>query len=89
MSIVNTGGQAGGAALPFVTGLILDAYNWDAVFLFLAASSLVALLVIAFVVEPIESGEMHARRRADVGSTRECVQKLRQALLRFFKRLRR
>jgi MFS transporter, ACS family, glucarate transporter len=61
VSIVNTGGQAGGAALPFVTGLILDAYNWDAVFLFLAASSLVALLVIAFVVEPIESGEMHAR----------------------------
>jgi sugar phosphate permease len=54
VSVVNTGGQAGGAALPFITGLILDAYSWDAVFLFLAASSLIALAVITFVVEPIK-----------------------------------
>jgi sugar phosphate permease len=57
VSVVNTGGQAGGAALPFITGLLLDAYSWDAVFLFLAASSLVALAVIAFVVEPLEGGD--------------------------------
>src|SRR3954447_15652094 len=43
VSVVNTGGQAGGAVFPFLTGLILDSYSWDAVFLFLAASSLVAL----------------------------------------------
>jgi sugar phosphate permease len=54
VSVVNTGGQAGGAALPFITGLILDAFSWDAVFLFLAASSLIALAVITFVVEPIK-----------------------------------
>jgi MFS transporter, ACS family, glucarate transporter len=56
VSVVNTGGQAGGALLPFLTGLILDAYSWDAVFLFLAASSFLALAIIAFVVEPIEDG---------------------------------
>ena len=54
VSVVNTGGQAGGAVFPFLTGLILDSYSWDAVFLFLAASSLVALAVMLFVVEPVE-----------------------------------
>jgi sugar phosphate permease len=54
VSVVNTGGQAGGAVFPFLTGLILDSYSWDAVFLFLAASSLVALAVVLFVVEPVE-----------------------------------
>ncbi len=43
VSVVNTGGQAGGALFPFLTGLLLDAYSWDAVFLFLGASSLLAL----------------------------------------------
>jgi len=54
VSVVNTGGQAGGAVFPFLTGLILDSYSWDAVFLFLAASSLVALAVMMFVVEPVD-----------------------------------
>ncbi|ACL62699.1 MFS transporter [Methylobacterium nodulans] len=55
VSVVNTGGQAGGALFPFLTGLLLDAYSWDAVFLFLGASSLVALAVMLLVVEPIET----------------------------------
>src|SRR4051812_1726151 len=54
VSVVNTGGQAGGAVFPFLTGLILDSYSWDAVFLFLAVSSFVALAVMMFVVEPVE-----------------------------------
>jgi MFS family permease len=58
----NTGGQAGGAIFPFLTGLILDTYSWDAVFLFLAASSFVALAVMLFVVEPIEeAAEVQSR----------------------------
>ena len=51
---MNTGGQAGGALLPFATGLILDRYSWDAVFLFLAACSLLALAIMLLVVEPVE-----------------------------------
>ena len=54
VSVVNTGGQAGGALFPFLTGVILDAYSWDSVFLFLAASSFIALVVMMFVVEPVE-----------------------------------
>ena len=64
VSVVNTGGQAGGALLPFVTGLILDSYNWDVVFLFLAASSLVALAVISLVVEPIDGETGPGQQRA-------------------------
>ena len=56
VSVVNTGGQAGGALLPFATGLILDRYSWNAVFLFLAACSLVALAIMLLVVEPVEEG---------------------------------
>ncbi|KAA0121284.1 MFS transporter [Methylobacterium sp. P1-11] len=54
VSVVNTGGQAGGALFPFLTGLLLDAYSWDAVFLFLGASSLLAMAVMLLVVEPVE-----------------------------------
>ncbi|NEU94716.1 MFS transporter [Bradyrhizobium sp. UFLA 03-164] len=65
VSVVNTGGQAGGALFPFLTGVILDAYSWDSVFLFLAASSFIALVVMMFVVEPVEdpaSGQAAAGR---------------------------
>jgi sugar phosphate permease len=54
VSVVNTGGQAGGALFPFLTGLLLDAYSWDAVFLFLGASALLAMAVMLLVVEPVE-----------------------------------
>ncbi|SFV16112.1 Sugar phosphate permease [Methylobacterium sp. 174MFSha1.1] len=61
VSVVNTGGQAGGALFPFLTGLLLDAFSWDAVFLFLAASALVALAVMLLVVEPVEAEAAAAR----------------------------
>lgn len=54
MSVVNTGGQAGGAIAPLVTGMILDAYSWDAVFGFLAACSAVCVLVLLTVTEPVD-----------------------------------
>jgi sugar phosphate permease len=50
--ITNTGGQIGSASAPFVVGMLLDAFNWDAVFLFLAACSVVSVLVILTVDEP-------------------------------------
>jgi sugar phosphate permease len=53
-SIINTGGQLGGACAPLITGMILDAYSWDAVFIFLAASSFISLLVVLTITEPVE-----------------------------------
>jgi len=53
-SIINTGGQLGGACAPLITGMILDAYSWDAVFMFLAASSFISLLVVLTITEPVE-----------------------------------
>ena len=44
VSVVNTGGQAGGAVFPFLTGLILNSFSWNAVFAFLSATSLVTLI---------------------------------------------
>ena len=54
MSVVNTGGQLGGACGPLITGMILDMYNWDAVFVFLAVCSLLCLLVLCTITEPVE-----------------------------------
>ncbi|MDR3577200.1 MAG: MFS transporter [Anaerolineaceae bacterium] len=51
--IVNTGGQLGGAVAPLIVGMILDAYNWDSVFLFLALSSVLCFVVLATIDEPI------------------------------------
>lgn len=53
-SIVNTGGQLGGAGAPLFVGMILDRFNWDAVFLALAIGSFICLAVVATIVEPVE-----------------------------------
>ena len=53
-SIVNTGGQLGGAGAPLFVGMILDKFNWDAVFLALAIGSFICLAVVATIVEPVE-----------------------------------
>ncbi|MBP1764936.1 MAG: major facilitator superfamily 1 [Firmicutes bacterium] len=50
--VVNMGGQLGGAIAPLVVGMILDAYNWNAVFMFLAAASVMSLLIVATIDEP-------------------------------------
>jgi MFS transporter, ACS family, glucarate transporter len=52
-AIVNTGGSLGGAFAPFVVGVVLDWASWDAVFLFLASTSLLTLLVILTMREPL------------------------------------
>lgn len=52
-AVANTGGQIGGALIPIVVGMILDNYNWDVVFLFLAASSVLSFLILTTLVEPI------------------------------------
>lgn len=54
-SIVNTAGSLGGAFAPFVVGVLLDMFNWDMVFTFLAASSLLTLLILFTMIEPREN----------------------------------
>jgi MFS family permease len=52
-AIVNTGGSLGGAFAPFVVGVVLDWASWDAVFLFLASTSFLTLLVVLTMREPL------------------------------------
>lgn len=54
-AIVNMRGQLGGAATPFIAGLILDHYGWNTVFLFMAGISLLTFLVVVTIDEPMEN----------------------------------
>jgi MFS family permease len=56
-SLVNTGGSIGPSIFPLVAGVILDHYNWNAVFLFLAACSFFCLLVLCTMHEPLPERE--------------------------------
>ena len=53
-SIVNTAGSLGGAFAPFVVGLLLDTLNWDSVFVFLSAMSLITFFILLSMIEPLE-----------------------------------
>jgi sugar phosphate permease len=52
--IVNSGGQLGGAITPLAVGVILDRYSWNSVFLFLALCSVLCLVVLATMDEPLD-----------------------------------
>lgn len=52
-SLVNSTGQIGGALAPLIAGMLLDSYDWNMVFAFLAACSISALLFIALMIEPM------------------------------------
>lgn len=56
-SIINTAGSLGGAFAPFVVGVLLDTFNWDMVFMFLAASSLMTFFILFTIIEPMEGYE--------------------------------
>jgi len=56
-SIIQTGGSLGGAFAPFVVGVLLDSFNWDMVFTFLAACSLITFLILLTMIEPMEGYE--------------------------------
>jgi ACS family glucarate transporter-like MFS transporter len=56
-SIINTAGSLGGAFAPFVVGVLLDTFNWDMVFTFLSASSLMTLFILFTIIEPMEDYE--------------------------------
>jgi MFS transporter, ACS family, glucarate transporter len=51
-AIVNMGGQLGGAATPFITGVLLDRYGWDSVFAFMAGASALTVVILLTITEP-------------------------------------
>lgn len=51
-AVVNTGGQLGGAIAPLATGMLLDSYGWDYVFIFMGVGSLITLLLLTTIAEP-------------------------------------
>lgn len=53
-AIVNMGGQLGGAAAPFIVGLLLDKMGWDYVFGFMAAAALMTFFIVLTISEPLK-----------------------------------
>ena len=53
-SVVNMGGQIGGAIAPLATGMLLDNYGWDYVFSFMAIGSLISFVVLLTIAEPVQ-----------------------------------
>lgn len=51
-AMVNMGGQLGGMCTPLIVGIILDHFDWNAVFATLAIGSLCSLLLVLSVIEP-------------------------------------
>jgi ACS family glucarate transporter-like MFS transporter len=53
-AVVNMLGQLGGAATPFITGLLLDNYGWDPVFGFMAGISCLTFVIVLTISEPLK-----------------------------------
>jgi MFS transporter, ACS family, glucarate transporter len=56
-AIVNMGGQLGGAAGPFIAGVLLDSLGWDYVFGFMASISILTFLLLTTISEPMKITE--------------------------------
>jgi len=52
VSIVNTAGSLGGAFAPYITGVLLDNFNWNMVFVYLGVTSLATFVAVATLIEP-------------------------------------
>jgi sugar phosphate permease len=50
--LLNTGAALAGGLFPLITGLILDSYSWDMVFIFLSTSALVSFAFLVTIQEP-------------------------------------
>ncbi|GKX51911.1 MFS transporter [Budvicia aquatica] len=59
-SIINTGGQLGGAACPLIAGLLLDNFSWSYVFSFMSLCSFLCLLVLLTINEPIQKSKVNS-----------------------------
>ncbi|MCZ4061095.1 MFS transporter [Pantoea sp. LMR881] len=54
-AIVNMGGQLGGAATPFIGGLILDYNGWNSVFVFMSVISILTFIIVLTIDEPMKT----------------------------------
>lgn len=52
-AVINMGGQLGGAATPWIVGMLLDGFGWDYVFGFMAGISCLTFLVVLTIAEPL------------------------------------
>lgn len=55
-AIINMGGQIGAVCMPLIVGVLLDSYNWNAVFIALAIAAAVCLTVVLTIREPLPAG---------------------------------
>jgi len=53
-AVVNMGGQLGGAATPWIVGILLDSLGWDYVFIFMAGISCLTFVVVLSISEPLK-----------------------------------
>lgn len=58
-AIVNMFGQFGGAAAPFLVGLILDHYGWNMSFIFLGTISMFTFIILFTMDEPLKVNTMN------------------------------
>ena len=52
-ALVNMGGQLGGAATPWIVGMLLDSLGWDYVFGFMATISCLTFFIVLTISEPL------------------------------------
>lgn len=52
-SVINMGGQLGGMCMPLIVGVILDTWNWDAVFITMTGFCVLCFIVVSTVIEPL------------------------------------
>ncbi|EDM7351557.1 MFS transporter, partial [Salmonella enterica subsp. enterica serovar Oslo] len=43
----------GGMCMPLIVGIILDAYNWDAVFMAMTGFCVLCFILVSTVIEPL------------------------------------
>jgi sugar phosphate permease len=55
--VLNTGAALGAACFPYIAGLILDAYSWSVLFMFLSGSALMCLFFLTTIEEPLVSSD--------------------------------
>ncbi|MFL6717254.1 MAG: MFS transporter, partial [Burkholderiaceae bacterium] len=53
-AVVNMGGQLGGAATPWIVGMLLDRLGWDYVFGFMAIISILTFIIVLTISEPLK-----------------------------------
>ncbi|OCG07435.1 MFS transporter [Gilliamella sp. wkB178] len=54
--VINMGGQLGGTIMPFIVGVILDKFHWNAVFMTMAGFCVFCFIFVMSIIEPLPKG---------------------------------